>query len=205
MNDSDKTGEVDAKVERGALRRARIKLLTIIGMVFIPLALATVMYLYFPELAPETTTNQGTFLVPIVHLESLAIEEVVAEKWTLIMIGDGHCDPDCRQRMYLARQVHMALGKDVNRVHRLYLYTETELMPEFAAYIAETHPGLEAKQGNSEHLQAALGAAVQGADLNEIVLLMDPLGNLVLYYLPEQVGKPLQKDLKHLLKLSQIG
>ena len=45
----------------------------------------------------------------------------------------------------------------------------------------------------------ALGVLTPG------VYIVDPLGNVVLRYSHEQVGKPLLDDLKHLLKVSQIG
>jgi cytochrome oxidase Cu insertion factor (SCO1/SenC/PrrC family) len=35
--------------------------------------------------------------------------------------------------------------------------------------------------------------------------VVDPLGNLVLWYSYDDVGKPLLNDLKRLLKVSQIG
>ncbi len=35
--------------------------------------------------------------------------------------------------------------------------------------------------------------------------IVDPLGNLVLWYPYDNVGKPLLEDLKRLLKVSQIG
>ena len=37
------------------------------------------------------------------------------------------------------------------------------------------------------------------------ILLIDPFGNVMMHYGREHTGKQLLKDLKHLLKLSQIG
>lgn len=188
-----------------ALRRARLKLVLILAMVFVPLSLATIMYVYFPHLAPSRTTNEGAFLDPMVQMETLQVEGFKPEKWTLIFVGDGHCDATCRERMYMARQVHMALGKDVNRVHRAYLYTDAVMTPDFVKYIESTHPGLETFAAEANQLNQVLGASIGNAKLTDLVLLMDPLGNLVFFYSPEKVGKPLQKDLKHLLKRSRIG
>ncbi|MCZ6503668.1 MAG: hypothetical protein O6945_14285, partial [Gammaproteobacteria bacterium] len=38
-----------------------------------------------------------------------------------------------------------------------------------------------------------------------VVFLMDPNGNIMMYYLSWQGGKPMLEDLKHLLKVSTIG
>ena len=51
-------------------------------------------------------------------------------------------------------------------------------------------------------MREALGTATP---LESALLLMDPQGNLVLYYPPGFDPYGLVKDLKHLLKVSQIG
>jgi len=38
-----------------------------------------------------------------------------------------------------------------------------------------------------------------------LIYLIDPNGNLMMRYTPDQLPKPLFKDLKHLLKVSRIG
>ena len=35
--------------------------------------------------------------------------------------------------------------------------------------------------------------------------LIDPLGNIMMYFPPDKVGKPLMEDLRHLLRISRIG
>ena len=37
------------------------------------------------------------------------------------------------------------------------------------------------------------------------VYLMDPIGNIFMVYAEEKAGKPMLKDIKHLLKISNIG
>lgn len=196
-------------------RLGRTKLLVIVGIVFIPLTLASVMYFYFPQLAPSGTTNEGTFILPPIQLTDLEVEGLKAEKWTLIFIGDGQCDDDCRAPLYMARQIHIAMGKNINRVGRIYLVTGGPLQPEFASYLKTSMPKMVAYPADRNKLRAhfgseilkteSIGANKMGIDISQLVFLMDPLGNIILYYTHDKIGKPLQKDLKRLLKLSQIG
>ncbi|TCK02256.1 hypothetical protein [Marinobacterium mangrovicola] len=48
-------------------------------------------------------------------------------------------------------------------------------------------------------------AETESLAVEQGVWLIDPNGNLVLKYRPELIGKPLLKDLKRLLKASQLG
>jgi hypothetical protein len=50
-----------------------------------------------------------------------------------------------------------------------------------------------------QHLTGAL------TELEEGIYLVDPIGNLVLFYPLTDAGQPVLDDLKKLLKLSQIG
>jgi len=47
--------------------------------------------------------------------------------------------------------------------------------------------------------------ALRSGEVSELVFLVDPLGNIMMYYTPTHSGKDLLKDLQKLLKASQIG
>lgn len=187
----------------------------IVGVVIIPLAIAWVMYFYFPQLAPSGTTNEGVFISPPVLIEELAVENLETGQWTMIFVGDGSCDEECKTMFYMGRQVHTAMGKDRSRIKRIYLSTRSDLSIDFAQFLKSDHPSLENYKVDERDLEAGMGRVFQGKILQEsapeilplhrYLFLMDPLGNIIMYYVPEKVGKPLQKDLKTLLKLSNIG
>ena len=50
-----------------------------------------------------------------------------------------------------------------------------------------------------------LRAKGQVQNINDGLLLVDPLDNVVLWYSYEQVAKPLLEDMRHLLKVSGFG
>lgn len=172
----------------------RRSLLVLFAIGFVPVIVAWVVFFYFPQLLPTGTTNEGDLISPPVQAETLGLAGQTGE-WTLLLPIGASCDADCKERLYLARQVNVALGKEAPRVHRLALWT-AGMAP--AAEILAEYPNLESLPVNANLVASTLG------DINRIYL-MDPLGNIFMVYSLDKAGKPMLKDIKHLLKISNIG
>jgi hypothetical protein len=179
----------------------RIKLLVIISIAFVPIFAAYIVFLYFPEWLPDMTTNQGTLIQPPVVLHDIEIEP--GRKWVLLIPVDSSCDEVCQRVLYLSRQTHIALGKNTSRVQRVIL-TEGRLSAEFEDLLKEEHSEVKVID-ISDNTAVRLKSLIPNGLHQLIVFIMDPNGNVMMYYRPEQGGKPMLKDLKHLLKTSNIG
>ncbi|MCG7200370.1 hypothetical protein MD273_11605 [Marinobacter pelagius] len=194
------------------VRRGRRTAFLLFALGFGPMIIATVMF-YTGWLNPAGHTNNGTLVQPVVpvqalHLQTTSGEPVEARfgpdkvdpQW-LLMVVAGTCGSDCQELLYLARQVNIALGKNANRVSR-------------AAALGAVPPGLSSKWSREYSLMERLVPA-EGAtpawptgvdpDTEPRILLVDPFGNVMMHYGSEHSGKDMLEDLKHLLKLSQIG
>ena len=180
----------------------RIKLLVIISIAFFPIFAAYFIFLYFPEWLPDMTTNQGTLIQPPIVLDGIEIEP--GQKWVLLIPVDSSCDEVCQRVLYLSRQTHIALGKNTSRVQRVIL-AEGRLSADFEDLLREEHGEVEVIDIAGEDTAARLKALAPNGLHKLIVFVMDPNGNVMMYYRPEQGGKPMLKDLKHLLKTSNIG
>src|SRR5690606_14753842 len=106
--------------------RSRKQIWILIGAFLTPLALAFLLY-YGLDIRPHGSTNQGDLIhppvtLPEVELPSTADQTFAADalrdKWSMVYIGDGACDPRCREALTLMRQTRLALGDDMNRVQR---------------------------------------------------------------------------------------
>jgi cytochrome oxidase Cu insertion factor (SCO1/SenC/PrrC family) len=165
------------------------------------------LYLSGFKWRPERTTQHGELYQPARPLANVgfslpgepAKRPVLRGKWTLMYVGTGACDAGCRQALVEMRQVRRALGRDMDRVQRLYVVTAGE--PDTAYFTAE-HPGLGVTTAADD--VATLTREIEPRGANEI-FLADPLGNLVLRYAPGAGMKGMHSDLKHLLKISTIG
>jgi hypothetical protein len=178
-------------------RRGRWQLLLIVAMVIGPMILATGMYkLQF--WVPESRSYHGEL---IGNGQSRADIGVQADetRWQILVTAPRDCAADCQQLVYLARQIQISLGRDASRASHA-LAAAQPLADDYQAKLQREYPQL---QRYPLDLPAyAKGASEQGAPQLWIV---DPHGNLVLRYDARVKGKDLLNDLRHLLKLSNIG
>ncbi|MBJ6136292.1 hypothetical protein [Marinobacter litoralis] len=194
------------------IRRGRRTAILLFAVGFGPMVLATIMF-YTGWLNPEGHTNNGELLQPVVPVQALNLETrtglPLAERFGadkadpqwLMLVTAGTCTEACEQLLYLARQVNIALGKEAPRVSR-------------AAWLAATPAELEARWPRDyqrmERLRLMPGATPAwpdgvNPDSEPRILLVDPFGNVMMHYGTEHTGKQMLKDIKQLLKLSQIG
>ena len=184
------------------------RMLLLLALVFLgPMAAAMALYFTGFQWRPEGTTQHGVLFQPARSLPDMSMTLLsgnggsasLGGKWTLIYIGPGDCAADCRQALVAIRQVRRALGRDMERVQRLYLVTAGRADREF---LATEHPGIGLAEGEPG---AAGLLRVVGAVLPGDIFLADPLGNLVMRYPASTAMKGMHQDLQRLLKISTIG
>ncbi len=179
-------------------RAGRRELVAILGIAILPFVIAGIAFLDFPvDQIPDTTKNQGTLVYPPVQVEFLQSK---AKQWSLIQVVKEDCAEVCEQTLYLTRQARKALGKDAARVHRVSL-SRSDLSETFMNLIRNEHKSMLVLV-DAESVEQLLQIT---AEIDNMVFLMDPLGNIMMYFSPDKVGKPLMEDLRHLLRISRIG
>lgn len=210
MTQSTAQQEVEPSPEQ--VRRGRRTALLLFAIGFGPMIFATAMY-YTGWLHPESRSNYGELIQPAVPVAELNLvdadgdplerrfgPQVEDSRWMMVVTAQS-CGEQCEELLYLARQVNIALGKHANRVGR-------------AAWLGEVPQALQQRWNDEyrsmERLQLAPDAAAawpDGVDPSATprILLVDPFGNVMMHYGNENTGKEMLKDLKHLMKLSQIG
>jgi cytochrome oxidase Cu insertion factor (SCO1/SenC/PrrC family) len=199
--------------DKHATNRKPIWLL--IGMFFVPLFAAFVLYYGVDGWRPAGSTNHGDLIVPARPLPELTLPlsqagnsdlKLFHGKWTLVYIGGGQCDTRCREALYLIRQTRLALSDDMIRVQRVFL-TTGQCCDQ--AYLDQEQAGLIVVRADSETAAPLLrefsDAAGMPAQQAGRIYIVDPLGNLMMGYGPAAQPKGMLEDLKKLLRLSHIG
>jgi cytochrome oxidase Cu insertion factor (SCO1/SenC/PrrC family) len=192
------------------VRRGRLKLLLLALLFAAPLALAWLAYFGVPSLRPEGRLNYGTLIEPIRPLPALqlvdgagaAVPEALRGKWSLLYLAGGACDATCASRLYVTRQVRLALAKNRERVQRVYLAPDAATLAAARGLTAEHHDLVLLADGGAPGRRAA--DFFQPADAHAVYLI-DPLGNWVMLYTGELEPKGLHRDLRKLLRFSQVG
>ncbi|MCU0070698.1 hypothetical protein N8H71_03825 [Pseudomonas koreensis] len=178
-------------------RRGRIQLLLIVLGVVGPMILATGMYkLQF--WVPEGRSYHGELIGNGQTRADLGIQ-ADEMRWQMLVTAPKDCAVDCQQLVYLARQIQIGLGREAGRASHA-LAAAQPLTADYEAKLSREYPQLQRYP-----LDSAAFSKATGDKATPQLWIIDPHGNLVLRYDPSVKGKDLLNDLRHLLKLSNIG
>lgn len=183
-------------------KKGRLQFFLIAALFFGPLLIAAWLYYGGEALRPEERANHGALLEPIVSLADAVPGSALhaSRTWRLLYAEDGECGETCRKALYTLRQSRLMLGKEMDRVERVFLHGAE---PPDTLLGAEEHQGLVALHDPA--LRAVLDARRPATLPAGGFFLIDPHGNLVLYFSPDITPRDMVDDIKRLLKLSRIG
>lgn len=208
------TGAIVSVPEQKTVTRSRVQLVLLVALFMVPPVAAWVAWKTLGTEGVEATTNAGVLVAPPRPLQVgglyLADGAAYADRdlrgrWTYVVFGGADCDSRCEQQLYLTRQTRIAMNKDVPRIQRLLVLSQ---MPSgsLAERLASEHEDLRwvvLGEDAGPLLQRFEGDRFKPQ--GEQYFLVDPLGNLMMYYTLDVPAKGMMKDLQKLLKISQIG
>lgn len=183
-------------------KSGRLQFLLIAAVFFGPLLGAAWLYYQGDVLQPDERANHGALLEPIVNLRDVVPGSAIPDNrsWLLLYADDGVCGDSCQNALYALRQSRLMLGKEMDRVERVFLHGAQA--PD-TLLITDEHKGLITLQDAA--LRAVLDNKKPGTLDAGGYYLIDPHGNLVLYFSPDINPRDMVDDIKRLLKLSRIG
>ena len=196
----------------GGLRARNLRTLALLaGLFLVPLALAFFTY-YGSDWRPTRMVNHGRLISPPQVLPSVSLPQVLPAsaaaapalfraQWSLVYVGSGACDADCREGLFVMRAARLGLNNDMTRVAQVFLVTGDCCARE---YLAHEHPGVRVLDAQGE-AAAPLLRAFPAPDRAHTLFVVDPLGNLMMRYDARQNSRGLLEDLQKLLRLSHIG
>ena len=178
-------------------RKGRLQLLLILLGVIGPMILATGMYkLQF--WVPEGRSYHGELIGNGQTRADLGVQ-AQEDRWQILVTAPKDCSVDCQQLVYLARQIQIGLGRDAGRASHALAMAQP-LSSEYDAKLTREYPQLQRYPLSLTEFHKTSGDKAVPQ-----LWIIDPHGNLVLRYDPTVKGKDLLNDLRHLLKLSNIG
>ena len=166
-------------------------------------------FMYFSDsFIPEGRTNKGELMLPPKQLDHLALQQngedfgskQLDSHWAIMLFGSDNCASEtCKDVLYKTRQVHIGLGREADRVKRIYVADSEPVVSE--AFVKE-YPDVLWLEGDSKKIEKTLSTD-QWPD--NYFFIIDPLGNIMMRYQPEQNGGDLLRDMQKLLRASNIG
>jgi hypothetical protein len=123
------------------------------------------------------------------------------DQWLLVSVSGGACDAKCEQNLYFQRQLRESLGKEKDRLDRVWLVVDE----------APVRDALLPALASSAVLRVAPAALAQwlepeaGKSLEDHLYLVDPIGNWMMRFPADMdagAAAKAKRDLDRLLRAS---
>ena len=190
------------------MRNGRIKMLLVLLVCAAPVIAS---YFTYFVVRPEGRTNYGTLVLPTrslpaaLNLRTLDGQPQTATalkgQWLLLAVGPSTCDEACDKRLYVQRQLREMMGRDRDRVDRVWLITDGQPPAPALRASAETAPALTMLLADP----AAVAAWLQpeaGQAVEDHLYIVDPMGEWMMRMPADADPSRVKRDLRKLLRAS---
>ena len=124
-------------------------------------------------------------------------------KWLIVTRDSGGCEATCEQKLFAMRQSRLIVGREMDRVVRVVLI-EDDTRP--SSELVKRYQGTAWVAAKSSPWLSSLPIPAQDASNGRAFFYaVDPLGNVFMRYGADADTKLIAKDLRQVLKASQIG
>ncbi len=189
-------------------RNGRLKMLLVLAICAAPVIAS---YLAYFVIRPEGRTNYSELIqpqrpipadLPLTDLQGGAVQpDSLKGQWLLVVVSAAACDTTCEKHLWLQRQLREALGRDKDRVDKVWLIDDAG---------TPTPQLLQGITTNTEATvlrvpAAALAAWLQpapGQALEDHLYIVDPLGHWMMRTPPNPEPAKLKRDVEKLLRAS---
>jgi len=170
------------------MQKTNKKLFFVIFVFIFPVIVSWLLFHYTAYFKLKTL-NHGSLLHSPIDVKDLyaGMPNSQEKKWRVLYVTNEKCDTQCQEMNHQLTQVQKALGKDRDRVININMtrMAKSVQLQKLEAQLAEQH--------------------VRDYTTANKVYLIDPLGNLFMYYSDKTDPMNILNDLKRVLEVSQIG
>lgn len=169
----------------------------LLAMFVLPIAFGTLFFYANPNYFSESTVNYGELVRPVIVIDESDIE-IDSEAslqgiWTMVYVS-SRCDDACEKAVTDMKTIRTLMNDDMRRIQRMIIIKDNSTPKN-------RDESLIKAKITSEKLTQNLKKYTENA-----IYLIDPIGNIMLYYEPQNIDIRLViKDLKRLFKYSRIG
>ena len=168
-------------------------------------------YLTYFVIRPDGRTNYSTLILPtrslpaelnLRTLEGAAVTpKALQGQWLMVVVGPAACEADCEQRMFMQRQLREMMGRERDRLDKLWLVTDDAPIP----------PALSEALGGKAPVTvlradaAAVARWLQpeaGQQLQDHVYIVDPMGEWMMRVPAKPEPARVKRDIDRVLRAS---
>ena len=169
----------------------------LLAMFILPIAFGALFFYANPNYFSESTVNYGELVRPVIATDENDIEidgdASLQGIWTIVYVS-SHCDDACEKAVADMKTIRTLMNADMRRIQRMIIIEDNSTP-------TSNDESLIKGRATSKKLTNSLKQYTENA-----IYLIDPIGNIMLYYEPQNIDIRLViKDLKRLFKYSRIG
>ena len=185
----------------------RLKMLLVLLVCAAPVIAS---YFTYFVVRPDGRTNYSTLIVPTRSLPALDLRSLEGQgvsaaslkgQWLLLAVGPASCDAACQQRLYVQRQLREMLGRERDRVDKIWLVTDGGDPAPALRSAVETGVPVRALRADRAALARWLAPA-DGQTLEDHLYLVDPMGEWMMRMPAQADPARVKRDLERLLRAS---
>lgn len=198
--------ELDPATRRTA--RGRLKMLVLLLVCATPVVAS---YLAYFVVRPSARSNYSELIEPqrpiptdlvLADLRGAPVSASSLQgQWLLVVVAGGACDAACERHLWIQRQLREALGRDKDRVDKLWLVNDAAgPQPRALEAVSLGTPATVLRVAPSSlanWLQPAAGRSIE-----DHLYIVDPMGNWMMRVLADPEPSRLKRDIDRLLRAS---
>jgi hypothetical protein len=167
-------------------------------------------YLTYFVIRPAARTNYGSLIVPTRALPDLGLRRLDGQplpsaalkgQWLLVVVGPSACDAACDRRLFMQRQLREMLGRDRDRVDKVWLVTDDGQPPASLRAAAEAAPAVQILHADRDAVAHWLAPAA-GHAIEDHLYVVDPMGEWMMRMPADPDPARVKRDLERLLRAS---
>ena len=167
-------------------------------------------YFTYYVVRPDGRKNFGQLIDPQRALPDQVVTDLFGHasnlralkgQWLLVSVAGGACDEACGRYLYLQRQIRESLGKEKDRLDRVWLINDEQPV---ADKLRPALVGATVLRVPADKLTAWLAPA-GGQQLPDHLYLVDPMGNWMMRFPPQldlAMAANAKRDIERVLRAS---
>ena len=196
-----------AVADCGRTRVGRAKMLLVLAVCAAPVIAS---YLSYFVIRPDGRSNYGTLILPTRSLPDLSLRTLdgapvparsLHGQWLLVTVGPAACDEACDKRMFTQRQLREMLGRERERIDKVWLVTDEQPLTPALRRAVESTPAVTTLRADREAIARWL-TPEPGHALEEHLYIVDPMGEWMMRVPANPDPGKVRRDLDRLLRAS---
>lgn len=180
-------GAASAPAQQQRTTMGRLKMLAVLAVCAAPVVAS---YLTYFVIKPDGRSNYGSLIHPTKSMPELSLQGLdgaavrsgsLKGQWLLVVVGPAACGPACEKRLFAQRQLREMLGRERDRLDKVWLITDggQPAAPLLAALRAQ--PDVTLLRWPQAELARWL-APDAGQALEDHLYLVDPMGEWMMRF-----------------------